>query len=234
MNWISKSIVIFIFGIFGGIFGSQILWPYLVERPLFYQYRLEKNPIYITQKKQVTIEENTALTDSIEKVERAVVGVVTITRRKTLLQGSGLILTSDGLVVTLASLVPRGSKFSFFANGASASFQILKRDIKENLALIKIKNGRLTTLPFGSLEKLKLGERVFLVGFKSPKGLSANEGIIKDFNKDIIETNIRETKPLAGSPLFDIKGDVLGISEVEKSGEVVAIPISKIKSFAGL
>ena len=65
---IFKIIAIFILGTVGGIFADQILWPYFVERPLFYQYKLEKSPVYVTERKEVFIQENTALEEAIEKV----------------------------------------------------------------------------------------------------------------------------------------------------------------------
>jgi len=133
-----KIVGIFILGIGGGIFADQILWPYLVERPLFSQYRLEQSPVYLTERKEITIQENVALKNAIEKVEKTVVGVRTETKVGKILEGSGLLVTADGLVVTLAELVPQGSTFSFFVDGELASFQILKRDLKENLALVKI------------------------------------------------------------------------------------------------
>jgi S1-C subfamily serine protease len=236
MKWVLKILGVFILGIFGGIFADQILWPYFVERPLFYQYRLEQSPVYVTEKKEVTITENIALQDTIEKVEKTTIGVQTKTKTGKILAGSGLILTSDGLVVTLADLVPQGGNFSFFVDGEIASFQILKRDLKENLALIKIEKTNLPTVGFADLEKLKLGERVFLVGkiFENGKIKTfTNEGIVKSFAEDEIETNISENKNLAGSPLFDIEGNVLGLNEINSDGKVISIPVSKIKSFAG-
>jgi S1-C subfamily serine protease len=236
MKTLLKILVIFILGIFGGIFGSQILWPYFVERPLFYQYQLEKNPIYVTEKKEIRIQENTALKNAIEEVEKTVVGVKTKTKRGKILTGSGFILTSDGLVVTRADLVPEGGDFGFFVDGEMASFQILKRDLKENLALIKIEKKNLPTVGFADLEKLKLGERVFLVGkiFENGKIKTfANEGIVKSFDEDKIETNISENENLSGSPLFDIEGNFLGLNEINSDGKIISTPITKIKSFAG-
>ena len=61
---------IFILSVFGAIFADQILWPYFVQRPLFYEYGLEENPVYITEVNEITVEENTALKDSIEKVKK--------------------------------------------------------------------------------------------------------------------------------------------------------------------
>jgi len=237
---IFKILGIFILGMVGGIFADQIFWPYFVERPLFYQYRLEKNPIYVTERKETYIQENTALTNAVEKVEKVVIGVKTKTKTGEILEGSGLILTSDGLVLTLADLVPQGSAFSFFVDGKQVSFQILKRDLKENLALIKIEKTNLPTASFADFEKLKLGERVFLVGivFEDQKimspGLAVNEGIVKSFDENLIETNIFEKENLAGSPLFDIEGNVLGLNQISKEGQVLTIPVTKIKQFTGL
>lgn len=230
-----KILGIFILGIFGGIFADQILWPYFIEKPLFYQYRLEKNPIYLTERKEIIIQENVALKNAVEKVEKTVIGVETKKKDGQILEGSGLILTSDGLVVTLASLVPQGSTFSFFLEGKAVPFQILKRDLKENLALIKIDKTNLPTVGFTNFEKLKLGERVFLVGVAQPQneGWVVNEGIVKSFDNDSIETNIFEKEALSGSPLFDIEGNVLGLNKIDKTGQVSAIPVTKIKQFSG-
>jgi len=233
---ILKIIGVFILGIGGGIFADQILWPYFIERPLFYQYRLEQSPVYVTERKEITIQENMALKNAIEKVEKTVIGVKTETQAKKIIEGSGLIITSDGLVVTLAELVPQGSNFSFFVEGQSANFQILKRDLKENLALVKIEKSNLPIVSFANLEKLKLGERVFLVGVifeKEELSKIVNEGIIKSFSEDFIKTNIFENYLLKGSPLFNIEGEVLGLNTIDKEGKVIAILISKIKTFAG-
>jgi len=236
MKTLLKILGVFILGIFGGIFADQILWPYFIERPLFYQYRLEKNPIYLTERKEITIQENVALKNAIEKVEKTVIGVKTKTKAGKTLEGSGLIVTSDGLLVTLADLVPQGSNFSFFVDGEIASFQILKRDLKENLVLIKIEKTNLPTVSFFDFEKLKLGERVFLVGVvfeKTGPRKIVNEGIVKSFDEDKIETNISENENLSGSPLFDIEGNFLGLNEINSDGKVISIPVTKIKSFAG-
>jgi len=234
---IFKIISIFIIGLVGGIFADQIFWPYFVERPLFYQYRLEQAPIYVTEKKEIIVEENIALRKAIEKIDKAVVGVKTKTKAGKILEGSGLIVSSDGLIVTLADLVPSGSEVTFFWEGKTPSFQILKRDLSENLALIKIGETNLPTTGFTDLERIRLGERVFLMGIIFEKeGIpkkTVNEGIVKTFDNNFIQTNIIEDSALSGSPLFNIKGNALGLNIIDKEGKVTAIPISKIKSFIG-
>ena len=230
-------IAIFIIGMVGGIFASQILWPYLVEGQISYQPGLEQGPVYLTETKQIFIQENIALVNAVERAEKTVVGVKTQTQTGKVLEGSGLIVTSDGLIVTLAELVPYGSNFSFFVNDEKVSFQILKRDLKENLALIKISDSTLTTASFARLEKLKMGERVFLIGAtfenETPSKL-VNEGIVKTFDENFIQTNILESGLLAGSPLFNIEGEILGVNTIDSKGEVIAIPVSKIRAFIGI
>jgi len=139
-----KILGIFILGIFGGIFADQILWPYFVERPLFYKYRLEQSPVYVTERKEVTIEENTALQDAVEKTKKIVVGVKTRLNSGEVLEGSGFIATADGLIITLNELIPKGSVFTFFIDGEPVSYQVLKRD-RQIFALL----GQMETRPVG-------------------------------------------------------------------------------------
>jgi len=216
----------------GGIFSSQILWPYFVE-----DQSLEQGPVYLTETKQIYIQENVALVNAIEKAEKTVVAVKTQAQTGKILQGSGLIVTSDGLMVTLAELVPYGSSFGFFVDDKQVSFQILKRDLKENLALIKILDSSSATASFARLEKLKMGERVFLIGAvfeeETPSKL-VNEGIVKAFDENLIQTSIIESSLLAGSPLFNIEGEILGINTIDSEGRVDTIPVSKIRAFVGM
>jgi len=234
---LAKLITIFIIGTIGGIFADQILWPYFVERPLFSEYRLEQNPVYVTEFKEVTVQENTALKDAIAKVAKTVVGIQTETAEGEILEGSGLIITSDGLIVTLAELVPQGSSFSFFVEDKKANYQILKRDLEKNLALIKLEKENMSTVSFADVNRLKAGERVFLVGLKMTEArpLSVvNEGIIKSFDEDYLYTNISESLFLSGSPLFNIKGESLGLNIIDTEGKIATIPINIVKAFIGM
>jgi S1-C subfamily serine protease len=229
----------FFFGIFGGIFADQILWPYLVERPLFYKYGLEQAPVYVNETQQITVQENVALTQAVEKAQKAVVGVRTRLASGVILEGSGLILTSDGLLVTLSELVP-GTQTTFFWQDKQYKIgekaKVLKRDSKNNLVLIKIEETNLPTISFADFGRTKIGERVFLAAVIFENGApnnAANEGIVKTFDQDAIVTNMFEKYTLAGSPLFDIEGNVLGLNTIDQQSKVVAIPAPKIKTFSG-
>jgi len=227
---ILKILVIFVIGMAGGIFASQILWPYYTERPL--------TPVI--EKKEIIIQENTALEEAVKKVEKAVVGIKIKTTKGKIITGSGIIVTTDGLIITLSELLPKAGDFAFFIDGKTVvEYQILKRDQKTNLVLLKVKTEKddLQTSGFASLEEIKLGERVFLMGVIFPESepiKMVNQGIVKYLAKDYIRTNIFENNTLIGSPLFNIKGELLGLNTIDSQARVTAIPITQIRQFIGL
>ena len=232
---ILKIVAIFIIGIVGGIFADQILWPYFIERPLFYKYRLEQSPVYINETKEITIQENTALEDTIKKVDKVVVGIRSVTAAGKITEGSGIIVTSDGLVLTLNSLLPQGSTLSLFLDGKKITPKVLQR--KNNLALLKIEENNLATTAFADFDKISLGERVFLLGITFAKNdvtqKVTNEGVIKTFDEASIQTNIIEDLTLHASPLFDIEGKLIGLNTIDETGKVSAISIKIIRDFLG-
>lgn len=227
----------FLFLVFiGTLFTDQVLKPYLIKLKILPPPSLSR-PIYLQQIKEVKIKENQALKEAIELVEQSIFLIQTETKKGKIIEGSGIILSTDGLAITLAEIIPPDGKTSVFLNnGERANFLILKRNQKENLALLKIEKEKLSTAAFGDLEKLKIGERVFLIKAFSQKTLlqkKVNEGIVKYFNEEKIETNILEKENVLGSGLFDIEGKLLGINFLEKE-QVFSIPISKIRAFSGL
>jgi S1-C subfamily serine protease len=229
-----KILAVFIIGTIGGIFADQIFWPYFIERPLFLEYKLDKPPVYINETKQIFIQENTAFQDAVDKLEKVVVGVRTETKAKKILEGSGLIVTSDGLIITLAELLPKDSKTTLFFDGKILSPKIIL--IKDKFALLQIEENNLPTTGFANLENTKLGQRVFLIGvfFQGLKPQKiVNEGIISYFNEEEIHTNIFDKNNLQGSPLLNIEGNILGLNVLDQEGKISAIPIAKIKEFLG-
>ncbi|MFA5387596.1 MAG: serine protease [Candidatus Paceibacterota bacterium] len=220
-------------GVLGGFLGQKFL-------PNFYS-AIESSPNYfVTKEEKYYIQENNALKDSIQKVKSSVLGVKTVVGKKTI-TGSGLILTSDGLAVTLAELVPSSGKNYFFIDSQAVKGQVIKRDTDQNLALVKIEKNGLSAVGFFMLDQLKIGERIFLISqiFDAKTFLpdfSVNEGIVKSFNGEFfVKTSIIETEESLGSPIFDLEGNVLGLSYIYGSDNSITVfPIAKIKAFAGL
>jgi len=244
MNQKTKKLIIliccvFLGGMLSGLIFQFFIFPYILQNSYFAQFQFIKNfkegKIIINTKEEIIVQENSALEDAIEKIQKSVVSVKTESENG-VVAGSGLIVSSDGLIVTLADLVPFGGPYFVFgaAFGSEEKItpKVIKRDFKNNLALLKIDKTNLKTCAFSKPENLKLGQRVFLLGIL-PSILEpiANEGIVKYFDKDIIKTNIFETSSLKGSPLFNIKGEIVGINSVDSTGKIIAVPVQIIKDF---
>lgn len=234
---IAKILFVFVLGAGGGIFADQILWPYFVERPLFYGYRLDQAPVYVTEVVETTITENVALERAVEKVEKAVAAVRTKKAGGGIIEGSGLIVTADGLMVTFENLVPKGGSYTFFADGITPDFQILKRDAEKNLALIKLDASNLPTIGFADYSQLRAGQKVFAVGaFFEAEGFErvVNDGIIKKIDENGFLTSISDKSFLNGGPVFNVAGEVVGLGRISQDGSLNVVPISKVREFAGL
>jgi len=234
-----KALVILLLGISGGIIAEFFLIPYSLDASFLKDIDLIKRlkrEVIVNPVQQIYIQENQALENSVENVKNAVIEVETGQKR-----GCGFILTSDGLAVVPAPLLEPASSRVFIGEEA-ASFRLLKRDANLGLALIKIRESNLKTTPFFDFEKLKAGTSVFLVmtgGENKDTERKINQGIVKDFNKDLIQTNILEKENVSGCPIFTVDGRFLGISRADylkNAGlyEVSVVPVSVIREFAGI
>jgi S1-C subfamily serine protease len=219
----------------GGALGGLAAFLYFAGLLPFKAENYENiKPVPVIEKQEVTIQENKALTDAVAKVDGIAIGIKVVGTKGLATYGSGVILSSDGLAAVPYSLYPPGAAGEVVAAGKKTSFQILKRDKSQNLILLKLDGSNWSTAGFYQLDGLNLGERVFLAGVLPAGGSFVSEGIVRDFSTRSIATNIFEKAEAEGSPVFDIEGNIIGIADVARSGQVSVIPIDVIKGFSGL
>ena len=207
---ITEIIIVLVISIFGSFVAQQIIWPLLLQNNFFSKYQQDEKVVYVTEKKEVFIQENKVLQDTVDKVRKSVIGITSKTKNGTVLNGSGLIITMDGLAVTLAEVVPLNSELSVYVDGSLVVAKVIKRDLDNNLALIKIDKNDLNTLSFTESNKIKLGERVFLLGAiltdDNTINMILNEGSVRSIDSNLITTNMFDDQSLLGSPLIDVEG----------------------------
>jgi S1-C subfamily serine protease len=235
---IFKIIGILILGAIGGLLFQVFILPYLFTNSYFERFQfikiLKEREIVVNPKEEITITENVALEKAVEKVKDSIVFIQSKSKTGKILEGSGIVLTSDGLILTLSDLVPQNYEIKIFLGEKEFVPKVLQR--KNNLALLKVEEKNLPTVSFADFEKIKLGERVFLLGVISENNFQkmvANEGIIKTFDEKLIQTNISENKILQGSSLFNIEGQLVGLNTIDKEGKILAISIKEIRQFIG-
>ncbi|MCK4904717.1 DegQ family serine endoprotease [bacterium] len=140
--------------------------------------------------------------------------------------GSGVILTSDGYILTNNHVVAYNGKVAdkikvILSNGKKFDAEIKGRDPETDIAVIKINADNLPAANLGDSDKAKVGEWVLAVG--NPFGLqhTVTAGIISAIGRtnmgvtqyeDFIQTDAAINPGNSGGPLVNLDGKVIGIN----------------------
>ena len=158
--------------------------------------------------------------------------------------GSGFVIDPSGLIVTNAHVIESAGSVQVqvrLADGRRFPATIVGRDNRVDLALLKIEGaGRLTVLPLGDSNRLRVGELVLALG--NPFGLeqSVSFGIVSRKGApltvaapgfDFIQTDAAINPGNSGGPLVNISGEVIGVNSMAaRNGSIgFAIPSNLVK-----
>jgi serine protease Do len=137
--------------------------------------------------------------------------------------GSGFIIDPKGYIVTNNHVVAEADDIKVKLNGGEElKAIIIGTDPKTDLALIKVNTPKsLPYVSFGESDKVKVGEWAIAIGNPFGLGGTVTAGIISAHARDInfggivdefIQTDASINKGSSGGPLFNIKGEVIGIN----------------------
>jgi len=157
--------------------------------------------------------------------------------------GSGFILSEDGYIITNNHVVERATDIKvILQNGDSYVAQIIGTDPKTDLALLKIKpKTKLPAVRFGNSDRLEIGDWVLAIGNPFGLGHTVTVGIISAKGRslglgsydDFLQTDAAINPGNSGGPLFNFKGEVIGVnSAIIAGGQGIgfAIPINMTKN----
>ncbi|NLY44271.1 MAG: PDZ domain-containing protein [Clostridiaceae bacterium] len=188
-----------------------------------------------------------------KKAGPAVVGIVNKVQtqgfiRETVEQGSGsgIILTSDGYIVTNNHVVDGASEVTVILNtGQQYDAQLVGKDRKTDLAVIKIDAKGLDYAELGDSSKLQVGELAVAIGNPLGQELagSVTVGVIGALNRTLqvedrlltlIQTDAAINPGNSGGALVNCYGEVIGINTVKIASSNIeglgfAIPINEAK-----
>ncbi|HZW36042.1 MAG TPA: Do family serine endopeptidase, partial [Candidatus Deferrimicrobiaceae bacterium] len=160
--------------------------------------------------------------------------------------GSGFIVSEDGYILTNAHVVEKADEVTVtLLDKEEFKAQVVGTDPKTDIALIKIKAGK--KLPFvhlGDSEKLEIGEWVLAIGNPFGLGHTVTAGIVSAKGRiigsgpydDFIQTDASINPGNSGGPLFNLKGEVVGINTaIIQGGQGIgfATPIHLAKAILG-
>jgi len=162
--------------------------------------------------------------------------------------GSGVIISSDGLVVTNTHVIEDCDRAVVtLADDTEYEAKLVGADSISDLAVLKIEAQDLCAAEIGESSDLVVGQEVAAIG--NPLGkefrLTLTNGLVSAISRDIsyngrsmtlIQTNTALNEGNSGGPLFNLYGQVIGITNMKMmsssgiEGIAFAIPSSTVKS----
>jgi len=135
-------------------------------------------------------------------------------------EGSGFIIRSDGLIMTNAHVVKGASEVTVrLTDRREYPAKVIGIDARSDIALIKIKANNLPTVKLGDSRSLKVGEWVLAIGAPFGFDNSATAGIVSAKNRPLpgdvvpfIQTDVPINPGNSGGPLFNMRGEVVGVN----------------------
>jgi serine protease Do len=242
-------ILVLLVGLLGGALGS---FGYL-------QFFAQAIPV---ERRQVVVEESSAIVDVAKKMNDSVVSITSeaVTRgffgnmQQMQSAGTGMILTSDGLILTNRHVVDNQSATYtvILSNGKSYPAKVVSVDTANDVAFVRIEASGLSTVKLGDSGSVKVGQKVVAIGnalgqFQN----SVTEGIISGLSRgveagdssglagsseqlqNLLQTDAAINSGNSGGPLVNLDGQVVGMNTaVAGQGAQnigFAIPINDVK-----
>lgn len=165
--------------------------------------------------------------------------------------GSGFVITEDGYILTNYHVIEDADSIQVsFVDGTTYDATLVGGESENDIAVLKIDATGLTPVIIGDSDNVKVGEQVVAIG--NPLGeltFSMTSGIVSAKDRSItmengevmnmIQTDTAINSGNSGGPLFDMYGQVIGITSAKLSGSSsssatieglgFAIPINDIK-----
>ncbi|MFO0722149.1 MAG: trypsin-like peptidase domain-containing protein [Myxococcota bacterium] len=188
------------------------------------------------------------LSESLEAlVEKVASAVVAVEHERG--QGSGMVLTPDGYVVTNAHVVERARSAPLVRSGPGEGEKaaLVGFDKKTDVAVLKLDARDRTALPFAETERIKVGQLVLAIGNPLRFDRSVSLGVISAIDRSLpsrdgvfeglIQTDAAINPGNSGGPLIDVHGRVVGLNTAVvpwAQGIGFAIPASTVEWVAAV
>ena len=143
--------------------------------------------------------------------------------------GSGFVLTADGYVVTNHHVINGATKITVtFEDGTEFAAKLIGSDASSDIALVKIDAAGLQPVSIGISSQLAVGDQVVAIGNALGElSFSLTVGYISGMDRDVntdgsvmnmLQTDAAIKSGNSGGPLFNARGEVIGINTAKYSG----------------
>lgn len=143
------------------------------------------------------------------------------TERKASSLGSGFIIKEDGIVITNNHVIANSEDILIRVGDKEYNAEVIGADPYMDLAVLKMKTKeKFKPVSFGDSSKARVGDWVVAIGNPFGLGGTVTSGIISARNRqigltryeDFIQTDASINQGNSGGPLFNLKGEVIGVN----------------------
>ena len=143
------------------------------------------------------------------------------TERKASSLGSGFIIKEDGIVITNNHVIANAEDILVRVGEKEFKAEVVGADPYMDIAVLKMDTkDKFTTVKFGDSDNARVGDWAVAIGNPFGLGGTVTAGIISARNRDInltryddfIQTDASINQGNSGGPLFNLKGEVIGIN----------------------
>jgi len=260
-------VLIIIVSAFSGILANRYLFPRLLSTKFFSKYDFLKKPsqevTVINKTEQVFVKEESSVTKLANSISPSMVNITSVMNSatksegiKTTLNGAykngtGMIVTSDGIIMTyLSSVFPENAAYKITAHDGNVyDAELWAVDAYSNLVFLKVNASNLPVVSFKNSDELSPGEKIIAIGNNGERYQNQfSSGLLSSFNADfnlsgktlgfseklqgVFEMDISNAEKYVGGPAIDFSGQSIGVvGKVEKDNEEAyfVIPANKVK-----
>lgn len=240
----------FVSGILGGVIMIALIA--IPNSPLAHFIAKNSGPI-IQENRTIKVSEESARIDATKKISSSVVSIIISNSVTNLFGqeikqqggGSGIIVSSDGLILTNKHVANdiNAQYTIFLANGKSYPAIVKSTDPLNDLAILKMNASGLKSAELGDSNDLQISQNVIAVGFALGEFKNTvTAGIISGLDRTIeaeneklegmLQTDAAINSGNSGGPLVNMSGQVIGVntamaSSAENIGFAIPINVAK-------
>ncbi|HBO16825.1 MAG: DO Serine protease [Candidatus Moranbacteria bacterium GW2011_GWE2_35_2-] len=253
-------IAIFVIGGIGGVFSDRYLLPKISQYPFFskcaFLKKANENVTVIEKTEQVIVKEEDSIGRIISRPSSAMVNILSIGKSGLLKNGSGFVVTGDGLIVTyLDAIIAEDAAYKIFiSDGSEYDAELAGIDDYSNLVYLRISKSNLPTISFVNSDEIEAGKKIIVLGnsamqyqnqlamgiISSPENtfnLAGKTVSFSDKFEGVLGIGADLSDRFIGGPAVDYNGDAIGLIgkiKIDNQDKYFIIPANEINRSIGL
>lgn len=220
-------------------FGAFMLIFLLQIAQNFYAMRIDNHSTELKIEREV-YSEDSSIIEAVEKVKDI---VATVTDLEGEVLGTAFLLDLDTAVTAAHLFSDQDMTYLIETIGPTLKANIAKQDKSHDLLILDLSSDERKSLLFNEVqfaENLKLGQKVFAIGYNFEMPGSVVTGIVSGLDRDLlgyeglIQLDMNLTSGMSGAPLFNLNGEIVAMIVAvskDQSGVGLAVLISEIGDF---